>query len=242
MTGGVDARAGWTLRASATCASRSATTRRARHAFGHGRRLGAALTASGLPFASHLRRPDGRGAASRTTGPSRPPSTIADPDLWWPAGLGPQTLHDLDVRVGDRTARRRIGLRTIELVTEPDAAGRSFGFRVNGRDVFAKGANWIPADALPGRITEAKTRDLLQSAVDANMNMIRVWGGGRYEPDWFYDACDELGLMVWQDFMFACNLYPSTPSSSPRSTPRSRERRAASTTTPASPSGAATTS
>nr|WP_210529490.1 glycoside hydrolase family 2 protein [Rubellimicrobium arenae] len=136
---------------------------------------------------------------------------IDDPDLWWPAGLGPQTLHDLEVQVGEDVQRRRIGLRRMELVSEPDAAGRSFGVRVNGRMVFAKGANWIPADALAGRITEAATRDLLQSAVAANMNMIRVWGGGRYEPDSFYDACDELGLMVWQDFMFSCNLYPSTP-------------------------------
>nr|MCU0904212.1 glycoside hydrolase family 2 protein [Tabrizicola sp.] len=94
---------------------------------------------------------------------------------------------------------------------EPDAAGRSFGVQVNGRAVFAKGANWIPADALFGRITVEGVRGLLQSAVDANMNMIRIWGGGRYEPDWFYDLCDELGLMVWQDFMFACHLYPSTP-------------------------------
>jgi len=96
-------------------------------------------------------------------------------------------------------------------VSQPDAAGRSFGVRVNGRAVFAKGANWIPADALFGRITVEGLRALLQSAVDANMNMLRVWGGGRYEPDWFYDLCDELGLMVWQDFMFACHLYPSTP-------------------------------
>jgi beta-mannosidase len=131
--------------------------------------------------------------------------------LWWPAGLGPQTLHDLTVTVAGASATRRIGLREVSLVSEPDEAGRSFGFRVHGRDVFARGANWIPADALSGRITPAATRDLLQSAVDANMNMIRIWGGGRYEPDWFYDLCDELGLMVWQDFMFACHLYPSTP-------------------------------
>lgn len=136
---------------------------------------------------------------------------VENPALWWPAGLGPQTLHDLQVRVGETVERRRIGLRRIELVTERDAAGLSFGFRVNGVPVFARGANWIPADALPGRIDPAAVRDLLESAVAANMTMIRVWGGGRYEPDWFYDACDELGLMVWQDFMFACNLYPSTP-------------------------------
>jgi beta-mannosidase len=83
-------------------------------------------------------------------------------------------------------------------------------FRVNGRDVFAKGANWIPADALPGRNTEAAVRPLLESAQQAHMNMIRVWGGGIYETEFFYDLCDELGLMVWQDFMFSCMHYPST--------------------------------
>ena len=137
--------------------------------------------------------------------------TLDRPALWWPAGQGDQVLHDLALTLGEETVRRRIGLRRMELVTEEDAAGLGFKFRVNGRDIFCKGANWIPADALPGRITEDKTRALLQSAVDANMNMIRVWGGGRYEPDSFYETCDELGLMVWQDFMFACNLYPSDP-------------------------------
>jgi beta-mannosidase len=136
---------------------------------------------------------------------------VENPSLWWPAGLGPQSLYDLEVRVGSDVAHRRIGLRRLELAAEPDAAGLSFGLRVNGHPVFARGANWIPTDALAGRITEQATRDLLQSAVAANMNTIRVWGGGRYEPDSFYDACDELGLMVWQDFMFSCNLYPSTP-------------------------------
>ncbi len=140
-----------------------------------------------------------------------PVLAVRGAELWWPAGQGAPTLHDLNVTCAGATATRRIGLRDLSLITEKDAAGLSFGFRVNGRDVFAKGANWIPADALAGRITPEKTRGLLQSAVDANMNMIRVWGGGRYEPDSFYDACDELGLMVWQDFMFACNLYPSTP-------------------------------
>ncbi len=135
--------------------------------------------------------------------------TIKNPDLWWPNGQGAQTLHDLTMTLGDVTETRRIGLCDIQLVSEPDEIGRSFKIRVNGQDTFCKGANWIPADALPGRITKDATRDLLQSAVDANMNMIRIWGGGRYEPDWFYDLCDELGLMVWQDAMFACNLYPA---------------------------------
>ena len=135
---------------------------------------------------------------------------IPDPRLWWPAGQGEQPLYDLTVTAGDAHKTIRVGLRDMALVTTPDAAGLGFKFAVNGRDIFAKGANWIPADALAGRITRASVRDLLQSAVDANMNMIRVWGGGRYEPTWFYDLCDEMGLMVWQDFMFACNTYPST--------------------------------
>ncbi|MDE0983986.1 MAG: glycoside hydrolase family 2 protein [Yoonia sp.] len=135
---------------------------------------------------------------------------VVDPKVWWPAGQGDQPLYDMTVTAKGAHTTLRVGLRNVDLVTTPDAAGLGFKFSVNGRDVFAKGANWIPADALAGRITPAATRDLLQSAVDANMNMIRVWGGGRYEPTWFYDICDELGLMIWQDFMFACNTYPST--------------------------------
>lgn len=149
--------------------------------------------------------------ADVVNGVARLELVIHSPQLWWPAGLGAQVLHDLTVTGGGASASRKIGLRDMVLISEPDAVGRSFGMVVNGQPVFARGANWIPADALSGRITVAATRDLLQSAVDANMNMIRVWGGGRYEPDWFYDLCDEMGLMVWQDFMFACHLYPSTP-------------------------------
>lgn len=101
----------------------------------------------------------------------------------------------------------------MELITQSadNAEDSPFYFCINDRPVFCRGANWIPADALPGRISAESTRALLQSSVDANMNMLRVWGGGRYEPDSFYDTCDELGLLVWQDFMFSCNLYPSTP-------------------------------
>lgn len=134
---------------------------------------------------------------------------IKNPALWWPAGQGAQVLHDLSVTMGSQVLHRRLGLRDAQLITTKDDAGLGFKFAINGRDIFAKGANWIPADALAGRITPAATRDLLQSAVDANMNMIRVWGGGRYEPTWFYDICDELGLMVWQDFMFSCHIYPA---------------------------------
>jgi beta-mannosidase len=134
---------------------------------------------------------------------------IAAPRLWWPNGQGEQHLYPLNVQLDGQVERRRIGLRTIELVTEPDAIGTTMKFRVNGRDLFAKGANWIPADALPGRITPESVRPLLQSAAQANMNMLRVWGGGNYEKEFFYDACDELGLLVWQDFMFSCMHYPS---------------------------------
>lgn len=137
--------------------------------------------------------------------------TVENPELWWPNGLGNQHLHDLYIDVGSARSSKRIGLRSIELITEPDELGASFTLRVNGVDIFAKGANWIPADALSGRITPEKTHALLESAAAANMNMLRVWGGGRYETENFYESCDELGLLVWQDFMFSCSLYPSTP-------------------------------
>ncbi|UPH69798.1 glycoside hydrolase family 2 protein [Abyssibius alkaniclasticus] len=149
--------------------------------------------------------------ASAQNGRAELQITIENPTLWWPAGAGNAVLHALDIQVGDTTASRRIGLRDLRLITKADAAGTGFKFNINGRDIFAKGANWIPADALPSRIEPAAVRAQLQSARDANMNMIRVWGGGRYERDWFYDLCDELGLMVWQDFMFACHLYPADP-------------------------------
>ena len=135
---------------------------------------------------------------------------IDNPRLWWPAGQGEQALYPLTVTLGNAKLTSRIGLREIRLISEPDDVGRSFRIQVNGRGVFCKGANWIPADALAGRISTDDVRDLLQSAVDANMNMLRIWGGGRYEPDWFYDLCDELGLMIWQDFMFSCQMYPAT--------------------------------
>ncbi|MEP3436101.1 MAG: glycoside hydrolase family 2 protein [Hoeflea sp.] len=142
-------------------------------------------------------------------GTTRLSLAIDDPQLWWPAGHGPQTMYDLTVQFGDDLVTRRIGLRTVELVTDPDEIGARFAFKINGREIFMRGANWIPADALPARATREVVRDRLTSAVEANMNMIRVWGGGQYEPDWFYELCSELGLMVWQDFMFSCSLYPA---------------------------------
>ncbi len=136
--------------------------------------------------------------------------TVSSPRLWWPNGYGEQHLYDLTVRVAGHEVRKRIGLRTLALVCRKDKAGLSMVFRVNGVDVFCKGANWIPADALPGRITRERIDHLLGSAVHANMNMIRVWGGGQYESEDFYDLCDQKGLLVWQDMMFACALYPAT--------------------------------
>jgi beta-mannosidase len=136
---------------------------------------------------------------------------IDEPNLWWPAGSGEQALYRLTVDLPNETVTRQIGLRTVKLLTDKDDAGSRFAFAINGCEIFCRGANWIPADALFSLTSKAKTRDLLQSAVEANMNMIRVWGGGFYEADWFYVLCDELGLMVWQDFQFSCNLYPSTP-------------------------------
>ena len=135
---------------------------------------------------------------------------VPDPDLWWPAGMGAQPIHELTVTSGAEREIRRVALRDVRLVSEPDGTGRSFAVTVNGRPVFWRGANWIPSDALPGRMHREATEDLLASAAAMNMTGIRIWGGGRYEPDWFYEACDRLGLLLWQDLMFACSLYPAT--------------------------------
>jgi beta-mannosidase len=141
---------------------------------------------------------------------------IDKPELWWPNGLGPQRMYTLETKLTEGGATRdarqtRIGLRTLEVVHERDAAGKSFFIRVNGAPVFMKGANWIPADSFVTRVTDERYRFLLRSAAVAHMNMIRVWGGGIYEDDRFYALCDELGLLVWQDFMFACSMYPGDP-------------------------------
>ncbi|MDD3885537.1 MAG: hypothetical protein PHI35_01550, partial [Victivallaceae bacterium] len=129
--------------------------------------------------------------------------------LWWPHGCGEQPLYELTVRFNGETATRRIGLRRIEAVYAPDEIGNPLTFRVNGRDIFIKGADWIPPDAFPARCTPELYRETIASASAANMNMLRVWGGGVYESDLFYDICDESGLLVWQDMMFACAIYPS---------------------------------
>jgi len=141
------------------------------------------------------------------------PIIISKPKLWWPNGLGEQPLYTIvtSVELNGKTADRysqNIGIRTIELRQTPDIGGKSFTFVVNGVPVFAKGGNWIPADSFVPRVKPERYRHLLTSCKDANMNMLRVWGGGIYEDDLFYDLCDEMGIMVWQDFMFSCSMYP----------------------------------
>lgn len=144
------------------------------------------------------------------------PVTIAHPKLWWPNGMGKQHLYTFVVTVSDRKQETQYalchGLRTVELIREKDSIGESFAFKVNGKPCFMRGADWIPASSYPGTLNTPEGGDvyyrLLHDAAEVNMNMIRVWGGGIYENDAFYNYCDELGLMVWQDFMFACNPYP----------------------------------
>jgi beta-mannosidase len=141
---------------------------------------------------------------------------IAAPQLWWPHGSGGQPLYRLvaTLRQGDETLDRRemrLGLRRLRLVQEPlaDEPGTTFLFEVNNVPLFCGGANWIPDDSFLPRIAPERYRAQVQAAIDANMNMLRVWGGGIYETDAFYDTCDELGVLVWQDFAFACGIYPA---------------------------------
>jgi beta-mannosidase len=141
---------------------------------------------------------------------------IASPRLWWPNGAGEQPLYRLvaTLQRGDEALDRRelrLGLRRLRLVQEPlaDEPGTTFLFEINNTPIFCGGANWIPADSFLPRISPERYRAWVQAAADANMNMLRVWGGGIYEDDLFYDLCDELGLLVWQDFAFACGLYPA---------------------------------
>lgn len=139
---------------------------------------------------------------------------VERPQRWYPAGYGAQPLYTFGVEIlrGADVADTRMvrtGLRSVELRRERDAAGRSFAFVVNDIPVFAKGANSIPFDMFPSRVTPAQLRRVLKSAVDANMNMVRSWGGGYYESDAFYEIADELGLMVWQDFMFGGGMQPA---------------------------------
>ena len=140
------------------------------------------------------------------------PIKIDRPELWWPNGLGKQHLYNIEVKIQRKelssTVNQYIGIRKIELVADSTLSQPNFYFKVNGTPTFAKGVNYIPQDLFLPRVSTKDYERILQAAADANMNMIRVWGGGVYEDDRFYELCDSLGLMVWQDFMFACAMYP----------------------------------
>ena len=144
--------------------------------------------------------------------------TLRNPKLWWPNESGEQNLTDLEVALGDSALSRRIGLRKVEIINDMDEApdpvdgkkGRQMTVAVNGKRIFCKGADWIPCDAFENR-QRGRYRQLLGDAKLSHMNMVRVWGGGQFEHPEFYQACDELGIMIWHDFMFSCATYPGTP-------------------------------
>ncbi|MDR0476183.1 MAG: beta-mannosidase, partial [Treponema sp.] len=139
---------------------------------------------------------------------------IPDARLWWPNGAGEQPLYsaELTVKSGKNTAKSdpvRFGIRTIELNTEKYGENdHRFAIKVNGKNIYCKGGNWIPADSIYGRVSADKYKTLISEARECNFNMLRIWGGGIYERDEFYDLCDEMGILIWHDFMFACSFYP----------------------------------
>jgi beta-mannosidase len=163
-----------------------------------------------------LTAPDGAqwlAEAPLSAGKARLEVTIEQPQLWWPNGYGAQPLYDVEVRLekpGQLCDQRsyKLGLRTLEHRRQKDQWGESFTFVVNGVPVFAKGANWIPADSFPTRLSDAHLERLIRDAAATHQNMLRVWGGGFYEEDRFYDLCDRYGILVWQDGIFACSIYP----------------------------------
>ncbi len=151
--------------------------------------------------------------------------SVKNPELWYPSGCRPEddeaimktgrpsftenTMYQLCVKAADSSLEKKIAFRTLETVSKKDKDGLSLYFKVNGRTIFSKGSNWIPLDALPSRHTPERYEHLLDSLVKANMNTVRVWGGGMYEKDCFYEICDRKGILIWHDFMFACGLYPT---------------------------------
>ncbi len=142
--------------------------------------------------------------------------TIKNPELWWPNGMGKPNLYTAKVVLADETGvidekTTKIGVRTIEVVRDKDSIGRSFYFKVNGVPLFIKGSNYVPADALVTRVTTEQYQSTIAAARESNLNLLRVWGGAIYENDIFYDLCAENGILVWQDFMYACSMYPGEP-------------------------------
>lgn len=198
---------------------------RQRHADGQVT-ISAALTLEGQPNETltarlHIVAPDGEemmvetavGDAAPHTPIHHSQFTIHNSQLWWPNGYGAQPLYQVIISLhqGDRLLDQRqyqLGLRTIELRQEADQWGRSFEFMVNGVPIFAKGSNWIPADSFPTRISDDYLEALIRGAAETHQNMLRVWGGGFFEEERFYDLCDRYGILVWQDFIFSCSVYP----------------------------------
>jgi beta-mannosidase len=140
--------------------------------------------------------------------------SIEKPSLWWPNGMGTHPVYEFTASLTDNNHEldrlsSKTGLRTVRLVADPDKFGQSFYFEINGIPVFAKGADYVPSDIFPSRTSSEHYTTLIRSAADANINMLRVWGGGIYESDYFYDLCDENGIMIWQDFAFAIYITPN---------------------------------
>jgi beta-mannosidase len=141
---------------------------------------------------------------------------VNNPKLWYPHGYGEQPLYKVTATactdgVDLHKVTRKTGFRRGELVQEPDKIGKTFFFRINGVDIFCGGSDWIPADSFTPRVTEERYRKWIEMMVDGYQIMIRIWGGGIWEEDIFYELCDELGVLVWQDFMFGCGNYPAYP-------------------------------
>ena len=163
-------------------------------------------------WSAEITAPDGEVLTLPETMAAEQVITIEHPQLWWPNGLGKQPLYRVTVRLATGDTRMwRIGLRTMTVSREKDEWGEEFCHVVNGMKVFAMGADYIPEDNILARVTPERTRRLLEDCKAANFNAIRVWGGGYYPDDAFYDICDELGLLVWQDLMYACAFYDLTP-------------------------------
>ncbi|KKK18066.1 hypothetical protein P175DRAFT_0457433 [Aspergillus ochraceoroseus IBT 24754] len=157
-----------------------------------------------------------RGVATPENNVAKVSFALQEPSLWWPNGYGDQTLYEISVSLekGDAQIQqlsKKFGIRTAEVIQQPDKHGKSFYFRINGVDIFCGGACWIPADSLLTNVTPERYRKWIQLMAAGHQVMIRVWGGGIYEDESFYQACDEIGIMVWQDFMFGCGNYPTWP-------------------------------